>query len=113
MKKTYKLRAGAHEALVEALRRFIFFAVLRDGMDWNLKDLTNAWTGLGPAPFYKAAQKSGLMEIATKPNPGQVTWWKLTKAGAKILLYWKETSAFEAKDYAIVRIPPREIPFEL
>jgi len=52
------------------------------------KPLTEAWTGLGTYTTYKPAYDADLMTYATGPNPGYVTWWKLTNKGAAIVQQW-------------------------
>lgn len=69
--------------LLEATRRYLAF------QDENfLKPLHQAWTGLGTVTTYRSVHKAGLMTIATKPNPGYMTWWKLTSKGAAIVRRW-------------------------
>jgi hypothetical protein len=109
-KEMFRIPARAFMLLEEALRRYIFYARMRDGKKWNLHDLMYAWTGLGSATTYKPATDFGVMEVATEPNPGYGTWWRLTEAGARILLYWKHCNSFEAKDFEITKSPPQEIP---
>ncbi len=66
--------------ITEALRRW---RLRSDGDHTGGQALTTAWTGLGSATTYKPAVDAGLMECATSPNPGYMTWWRLTEAGAK------------------------------
>lgn len=75
-----------HELLIEALRRFSRFSMTQKGK--GVESLTTEWTGLGSATEYKPVLDEGLMEIATKPNPGYATWWRLTPKGAKIVKHW-------------------------
>ena len=69
--------------LQEAARRYTKF---HQG-----ESLLEAWTGLGSATEYATAAKAGLMEIATNPNPGYITWWRLTTKGAAIVEQWIST----------------------
>jgi hypothetical protein len=80
MPATRPLRTAAYNALVEATRRYSRFHF---GCP-----LTKAWTGLGSATAYREAVQAGLMEIATQPNPGYMTWWRLTERGAGIVQAW-------------------------
>lgn len=73
----------AHWLLREALRRYTMFG---EG-----KPLILAWTGLGSATQYEPAVRLGLMEYATRPNPGYATWWRLTIKGAQIVQDWIDT----------------------
>ena len=76
----------AHILLLEAARRWL----TADDMERN-KGLRHAWTGLGSATNYAAATRAGLMEVATRPNPGYSTWWRLTDAGAAIVQRWLDS----------------------
>lgn len=71
--------------LREALRRW---RLRPAGEHTGGQTLTTAWTGLGSATQYKPATDAGLMECATKLNPGYLTWWRLTEAGAAIVGQW-------------------------
>ena len=77
-----QLNSNEHWLLCEALRRFSRF-----GHDYGNK-ITMAWTGLGSASQYRAALDAGFMTYATSPNPGFMTWWKLTRKGARIVRAW-------------------------
>lgn len=55
--------------------------------------LTSAWTGLGSATEYAPVARTGYMEIATSPNPGYMTWWRLTEKGAAIVSQWLSEDA--------------------
>lgn len=92
MEATTTIREGsnAHWLLREALRRYTRFG---EG-----KPLTSAWTGLGSASQYKPAVSLGLMECATSPNPGYMTWWRLTERGAAIVQAWLDAG----EDYTTV-----------
>ena len=78
----YKLKVREHKVLCEALRRFSRF-----GYKYNNK-ITQAWTGLGCATKYNPAVDAGLMVCATTLNPGYMTWWRLTRKGARIVRAW-------------------------
>lgn len=113
-RKTYDIPTYAYEALVEALRRFVFFAIKRDGAKWTLDDVKNAWTGLGTSDAYETASRLGFMKtVDDNPTPRVANWWQLTEAGAKILLHWKKNRSFSAKDFEITKRPPRRIPVRL
>lgn len=71
-RQTYILR--------EAARRFMRF----NDVDESITDM---WTGLGSASAYKPVSPK-YMVVATDPNPGYTTWWKLTSAGAEIVQNW-------------------------
>ena len=75
-----KLRLGKNQLslLLEALRRYTRF-------NNQNKSITEAWTGLGSASCYAPAVNGGYMQVATSPNPGYITWWKLTEKGAMIV----------------------------
>jgi len=77
-----RLTEAQHWLLCEALRRFSRF-----GKDYDNK-ITKAWTGLGCYSRYKPALDAGLMTYATSPNPGFMTWWNLTRRGARIVRAW-------------------------
>lgn len=68
--------------MVEACRRYTHFH--------TGEPILEAWTGLGTATDYNVIQSEGFMTVATKLNPGHDIWWKLTPAGAKIVLAWIE-----------------------
>jgi hypothetical protein len=68
--------------LREALRRFTRFHQAEG------KPLTEAWTGLGTATEYEPVVQAGYMTVATSPNPGYMTWWRLTDKGAEIVQGW-------------------------
>ena len=74
-----KIGVRQWELLSEARRRYLQF-----GKPIG-KTLTEAWTGLGSATTYKPCSDAGLMEIATTPNPGYTTWWRLTERGARVV----------------------------
>ncbi len=78
--KQRKLTKDQRWLLGEALRRFLRFG--------NGKGITQAWTGLGSYSQYKSALDAGYMTYATKPNPGHMTWWKLSRRGALIVRRW-------------------------
>ena len=85
----YNLGTNQHRLLVEALRRFELFAVIRDGRNWTLEDLQLAWTGLGTETDYKPVSKV-FMKPATTGAPRCNLWWCLTEKGARIVLHWHE-----------------------
>ncbi len=93
--KKIKLTKNQHYLLVEALRRSLRF---HPG-----ESLTVAWTGLGSATQYKSVSRC-FMKIATSPNPGYSTWWKLTELGAKIVQSWIDL------DYTYVKIENNQLP---
>lgn len=66
--------------LREALRRYTQFHASK-----KLKDVC---TGLGTATEYKPVFDAGYMTYANGPNPGYLTWWKLTDKGLKIVQKW-------------------------
>jgi len=68
--------------LKEALRRYTRFHQAEG------KALTGAWTGLGTATEYAPVVQAGYMTVATSPNPGYMTWWRLTDKGAEIVQGW-------------------------
>ena len=74
------LTARQEQLLMEAARRWI---IIDD--THRAKGIRWAWTGLGSATYYKPVVDAGLMEIATRPNPGHLTWWRLTDKGAAIV----------------------------
>ncbi len=69
--------------LLEAARRWLSVDEVEKS-----KGLRDAWTGLGTATAYKPVTDRGLMEHATRPNPGYSTWWRLTDAGVAIVQGW-------------------------
>lgn len=69
--------------LLEATRRW-----LNADPHERAKGIEDAWTGLGSATDYAPAVRAGLMTVATEPNPGYRTWWKLTPQGAAIAMSW-------------------------
>ena len=77
-----KRKLGVHQKamLLEALRRYSRFH--RD------EKLTIAWTGLGSFSQHETVYNAGLMTYATSPNPGYMTWWRLTEKGAEIVQKW-------------------------
>jgi hypothetical protein len=72
-----KLSQTQMALLMEAARRYARFHMG--------EPLTQAWTGLGSATAYKPVVDGGYMEIATSPNPGHSTWYRLTIQGAAIV----------------------------
>jgi hypothetical protein len=76
------LTGKQHWLLCEALRRYSKFS------DYKDIALTSAWTGLGSATQYKPALDKDLMTYATTPNPGFMTWFKLTPLGAQYVQAW-------------------------
>ena len=77
MDKLYSRQRGL---LREALRRYTRFH--------KGELLEQAWTGLGSATEYAPVVNAGYMTVATSPNPGYTTWWRLTERGASIVLAW-------------------------
>ena len=94
-----------HWLLCEALRRHTRFNL--HGTDLR-KPLTEAWTGLGSYSEYRTVLDAGLMTYATRPNPGYITWWKLTESGAKIVQYWLD-QGFTYEDIEADNGPPRAV----
>jgi len=68
--------------LREAIRRW---RMSPDGEHTGGQTLTTAWTGLGCATEYATVLEAGWMTYATRPNPGHLTWFRLTEAGAAIV----------------------------
>lgn len=97
-----RLRKYSLAALVEALRR-------RQRFNQQNQSITDQWTGLGSKSEYAAVLKDGLMVYATSPNPGHMTWWKLTEKGARIVAYWLGQGwtyeRIEAGEYPSAAIP--------
>ena len=96
----YKLTIRQHRLLVEALRRWVAFQRRR-------RSLERAWLGLGTYTTYKPALEGGLMDYATSPNPGHITWWKLTPLGIAILKTWIAKGYSDYRGYTVPVQPPR------
>lgn len=105
---TYNLTVRQHWLLVEALRRFECFAKGGKRKTWAKEDVMRAWTGLGSRTDYKPAADAGLMVIHGDYPPRVDCWWRLTDAGADIVLHWHRLG-FKCDDkYLVVGDPPRK-----
>lgn len=114
MVKKNKLRVAVYRSLCEALRRFEVFAVRRDGKEWTLHDLQEAWTGLGPVTKanYLPAVVGGFMERVHSPNHPYSEWLRLTLKGAEIVLAWHYAGySCEENGVIVPKTPPTEYPF--
>lgn len=100
-----RLTQNQHWLLCEALRRFECFH--RD-QKWTIKNLTEAWTGLGSKTNYKPVLNAGLMVIAGTYYKGVSNWFRLTNTGAKIVKKWHD-AGYVCKNYELVSMPPLEV----
>ena len=67
-----KLRVGSKLCLWEAMRRMVMKPE---------NDLDSCLLGLGSKTMYQASLDQKLMEYSFGPNPGCLTWFRLTKKG--------------------------------
>lgn len=109
MKKyVYNLSQKQHMFLVDALRRYECFTVRSGNGKWNLADLQKALTGLGYKTEFKPVTEAGLMVVNGKYAPRCYRWYRLTEAGAKIVLRWHKQGykCDSEQDYCITKLPP-------
>ena len=102
------MHQDTYNCLVEALRRFECFSVRDKEKHWTMKDLMEAWTGLGreAGDGYRQAVANEVMARVHKSNFPHVEWWRLTAKGAIIVLQWHKDGYTCRDEYELETKPP-------